>query len=56
MEEIGELLGIDKSVVKKELVRLGIKIRPKGRPRFIDYYTMATMTFIRKAIKLGKKD
>ena len=60
MESIAEKLGIDKVVVRKELARLNIPIRPKGRPRFIHNImstvfscaTLASFTIIRKAIKL----
>jgi len=60
MEQIGEFLGIDKAVVRGELVRLKIPIRPKGRPKFrikmstmVDYScaTFATMSITRRAIK-----
>jgi len=62
MADIGEKLGIDKIVVKKELVRLEIPIRSKGRPRFPENInklslslcscaTFTTMTITRKAIK-----
>jgi len=64
METIGEILGVDKTVIRKELLRLGIAIRPKGRPRFPkniiklatvienNNTTMATLTLHRKAYKL----
>jgi hypothetical protein len=63
MEQIGEHLGIDKAVVRGELVRLKIPIRPKGRPRFkekqikasilldLNKCTLATLSITRKAIK-----
>ena len=63
MEQIGEHLGVDKAVVRGELVRMKIPIRPKGRPRFkdkqiqmkvvvdLDSCTLATLSIRRKAIK-----
>jgi len=63
MEQIGEFLGIDKAVVRKALVELGIPIRHKGRPRFkdkqiqlsvvinLDTCSLATLSIRRKAIK-----
>ena len=60
LEDIGDLLGINKIVVRNELAKLGIEIRPKGRPRFrtdmitqvaASCATFATMTITRRAIK-----
>lgn len=35
MEEIAEKLGVSYMVVRNEMQRLGLPIRPKGRPRFL---------------------
>ena len=64
MEEIGELLGVDKVVVRKELVRLNFPIRRKGRPSInrdqiklavavCSCTTFATMTITRRAIRIS---
>jgi hypothetical protein len=61
--DIGEILGVDKAVVKKELDRLNIPTRRKGRPKFpknmVEFATVicsssttfATMTITRRAIR-----